>query len=159
MTRYEQPCSVHGDVLIGDQRIAVETPGERDHSWGVRDWWLLPWCWTAGRLDDGTTFHASKPLVEGISFEPGFVRPPDGPLAAIEGFSVATELGDEQLPVAASMQLGPLSMDVAPVAFAPLALVAPDGRVGRFPRAMCRFSVDDGRTGTGWTEWNQPPPP
>jgi hypothetical protein len=29
--------------------------------------------------------------------------------------------------------------------------------VSRFPRAMARFDAADGRTGTGWIEFNQPP--
>ena len=29
-------------------------------------------------------------------------------------------------------------------------------RHARFPRALCRFEAADGRTGVGWTEWNQP---
>ena len=28
--------------------------GQRDHSWGVRDWWLLGHVWFAVRLEDGT---------------------------------------------------------------------------------------------------------
>ena len=35
---------------------------------------------------------------------------------------------------------------------------APDGRVSRFPRSLCRFTEADGRRGVGWTEWLQPPP-
>ena len=49
-------------------------------------------------------------------------------------------------------------LDVEPVAFAPV-LVAPDGRVSRFPQALCRFADPaTGRRGVGWTEWNQPQP-
>jgi hypothetical protein len=40
---------------------------------------------------------------------------------------------------------------------APILLDDGEGRVGRFPRSMCRFVADDGRAGVGWTEWNQPP--
>ncbi|MGP4022423.1 DUF7064 domain-containing protein [Actinomadura sp. 3N407] len=36
------------------------------------------------------------------------------------------------------------------------ALVRP-GRPAHFPRALCRFDIEDGRTGHGWTEWHQPP--
>ena len=31
-----------------------------------------------------------------------------------------------------------------------------DGQVSRFPRAAVRLTAADGRTGTGWIEWNQP---
>jgi hypothetical protein len=63
LPRYEQACVVQGEILLGDERIQVDAFGERDHSWGPRDWWTMPWCWTAGRLDDGTAFHAFRPRV------------------------------------------------------------------------------------------------
>jgi hypothetical protein len=58
-TRYEVPCMVAGRLRIGDQEITVAGPGQRDHSWGVRDWWSLGWCWASARLDDGTRIHAT----------------------------------------------------------------------------------------------------
>jgi len=30
------------------------------------------------------------------------------------------------------------------------------GKTSRFPRAMIACRADDGRTGAGWIEWNQP---
>ena len=42
------------------------------------------------------------------------------------------------------------------MAFGPLLLTAPDGRISRFPRAAARFDAADGRSGLGWIEWNQP---
>ena len=41
------------------------------------------------------------------------------------------------------------------IAFGPLLLTAPDGRISQFPRAMCRVRARDGRAGTGWVEWNR----
>ena len=156
MTRYEQACSVAGEVLVGDERISVDGWGERDHSWGVRDWWAFPWCWTAGRLDDGTAFHASRPLLD-VPYSAGFVLPAGGGLRPVEGFAVDTELGDEGLPERASMAIDELELSVVTTAHAPVLLTAGDGRVSRFPRSMCRFDAGDDRTGWGWTEWLQPP--
>ena len=48
---------------------------------------------------------------------------------------------------------------MSPVAFGPVLLRNDDGRTSRFPRAMLRCRTDDGRTGAGWIEWNQPEPP
>ena len=45
------------------------------------------------------------------------------------------------------------------MAFAPVLLDDGAGRLARFPRALCRFTEPaTGRTGAGWTEWNQPQP-
>jgi hypothetical protein len=53
---------------------------------------------------------------------------------------------------------GDLELQVEPVAFGALRLDSPDGRSSLFPRAMARVTTDDGRTGTGWIEWNRPQP-
>ena len=41
--RYEVPCTVTGTVRVDGAEIAVSGFGERDHSWGVRDWWSVSW--------------------------------------------------------------------------------------------------------------------
>ena len=39
-------------------RSRSPVPGQRDHSWGSRDWWAFDWMWSALHLDDGTHTHA-----------------------------------------------------------------------------------------------------
>ena len=157
VTRYEVSCDVHGEILVGSERIDFDGTGQRDHSWGVRDWWTFGWCWTAGRLVDGTAFHgAQMRFGEAARYEPGYVLPAGGELEPIESFTAEEELGDAGLPRSGTMALGPLDLAVTPLAFAPVRLDAPDGRVSRFPRALCRFDEAAGRSGYGWTEWNQP---
>jgi len=56
--RYEVPCLVAGRVTIDGGDAEFAGPGQRDHSWGARDWWAVDWMWTAARLDDGTRIHA-----------------------------------------------------------------------------------------------------
>ena len=67
------------------------------------------------------------------------------------------DIDAEKLPTAARQRIGPVAFTTEPVGHAPVLLVAPDGRETRFPRAMCRYTTDDGRAGTGWTEYNWPP--
>ena len=62
----------------------------------------------------------------------------------------------EGLPTAGRIRVGDLGLDVSPLAFAPVRLVDPDGRVSRFPRCLAAYRDDAGRTGVGWIEWNQP---
>ena len=57
-TRYEIPCRVTGTVRVGRRADRVPGPGQRDHSWGSRDWWAVDWMWSALHLDDGTHTHA-----------------------------------------------------------------------------------------------------
>lgn len=158
--RYEIPCRVQGEVLVGDERIAVDGWGQRDHSWGAaRDWWANQWCWSAGRLVDGTRFHGVGGLLPGDDWGVAYRLDP-GATQFAEGDRVALEVdeGRERLPESTHLGYCELDLRVTPLAFSPVGLHHPDdGRLARFPRALARFDAADGRTGGGWIEWNQPP--
>jgi hypothetical protein len=157
-TRYEISSWVTGRVTIGDDTIDVDCAGQRDHSWGVRDWWLFPWNWTSGHLSDGSFLHAARSLIPDLElFAVGYTVDPAGTLTTADGVENEVTLDEHQMPVRAEQRIGPVSFTTEPVGHAPLLLVAPDGRRTRFPRAMCRYTTADGRTGTGWTEYNWPP--
>lgn len=159
-TRYEISSWVTGIVTIGDETISVDCAGQRDHSWGVRDWWLFPWNWTSGHLDDGSWFHAARSTIPNLElFATGYTATPDGALTPADTITVDAEIDERHLPVSAHQQIGPFAFESVAIGHGPLLLVAPDGRRTHFPRAMCRYSTADGRTGTGWTEHNLPEPP
>jgi len=60
---YWQGCTVHGDVLVGAERFALDGAGTRVHLWGEPGR-SVPGGWAAGRLDDGTVFAARDPGVD-----------------------------------------------------------------------------------------------
>ncbi len=157
--RYEVPCRVHGKVTVGDETIEVDTIGQRDHSWGARDWWQFPWVWSAFHVDDGThLFGNSVPLSPEFTFMTGYRQggPAGGDPVEVEDFPVEyTEL-DDGLVTGVTWELDGVRAQVTPLAWAPLLLVANDGRRGWFPRAMCRAELDDGRQALGWMEFNRP---
>ncbi|MGB6059039.1 MAG: hypothetical protein WBF71_12345 [Microthrixaceae bacterium] len=158
--RYEIPCRVHGRVLVGAETIEFDGWGQRDHSWGAtRDWWTNTWCWSAGRLDDGTRFHATGGFFPDDDYGIAYELEPGGSFREFDQVAITTELGDEGLPTIGRQVFGDLDLSFEPLAFSPVLLVHPDGRESRFPRALARVTAADGRTGTGWIEWNQPPPP
>jgi hypothetical protein len=159
LDRYEVPCFVHGEILLGAETIEFSGHGQRDHSWGVRDWWTPSWCWNAGWLDDGTRFHAVTLLTPGLDWSVGYVQPPGGVPEPIGGFSVDHAVGDEGIPKEIRLQLDDLAIDAEPLGWAPVLLVDPEGRQSRFPRGMIALADDRGRHGMGWIEFNQPPPP
>ena len=155
-TRYEVPCRVTGTVRVGDTEIAFTGPGQRDHSWGVRDWFAVGWMWSAFHLDDGTHSHAvGIPTMPGYGV--GYVQSGET-IDEIAGLHMSEDVADNGLVTAASMTISPgdLELQVEPLAFGALRMDAPDGRVTLFPRAMARVTTGDGRTGTGWIEWNHP---
>ncbi|MCK2213155.1 hypothetical protein MF672_004990 [Actinomadura sp. ATCC 31491] len=150
--RYEIPCEVTGTI---DGR-PFRGHGERDHSWGVRDWWSISWMWSSARLSDGTFLHGMRANL-GLDLPwPAFTVPPGGELAHAGGFAAATTF-DGDRPAETVLRFPGLAVTARPVAFAPVTLVSPENAVAAFPRALCRFEAEDGRSGHGWTEWHQPP--
>lgn len=155
--RYEVPCRVHGEVLVGQERIEIDGSGQRDHSWGVRDWWSFGWSWTSSALSDGTRTHATHVALDDTPiYTTGYVQPPGGTPEAVATVDRGQDLGREGLPDRGWVHLDDLQLEIDPVAFAPVLLTGPEGQLTRFPRALCRYTASDGRTGVGWTEWNQP---
>ena len=155
-TRYEIPCLVHGSIRVGEESIEMRGVGQRDHSWGTRDWWAAEWMWCAGHLDDGTRFHGVEFRLPGTPpIGAGYLQPPEGGVVELDVLSATEQVGGDGLITAAVITLGELRLTVEPTAFGPLRLEAPDGRVSQFPRAMCRVRADDGRTGVAWVEWNR----
>lgn len=111
--------------------------------------------WSALHFDDGTHTHAvGVPQVPG--FGVGYVQK-GGEVSEITTVNATEKVAANGLIESARIESGPdeLVLSVEPLAFGPVLLVAPDGRVSQFPRAMCRVKADDGREGSGWVEWNR----
>jgi len=162
-TRYEIPCLVTGTVTIDGETLTVDGQGQRDHSWGVRDWWAFGWCWCSMRLDDGTRVHlADIRMIPDVPVFFGYIQTP-GEVHPATALSVTEDVGDHGFPSRARIEIAAaprhdLGVEVTPVAFGPVLLRNDDGRTSRFPRAMVTCRTDDGRSGSGWIEWNQPDP-
>jgi hypothetical protein len=157
-TRYEIPCRVTGEILLGGETFELDgAVGQRDHSWGTRDWWSMDWVWSAGHLDDGTHLHAVElRLPNAPRIGVGYVQGPRGGVLEVDRVAASEHLGADGLITAGRLSLDPpgLDIEIEPLAFGPLRLVARDGRVSNFPRAMCRIRCADGRSGLAWVEWN-----
>lgn len=140
-SRYEIPCRVSGRVRVGEEKLDLEgARGQRDHSWGNRDWWATDWMWSAFHLDDGTHTHAvALPQVPGMGV--GYVQQGDE-LTEVESATATHEIAGNGLVDSARIETGPdeLELEVEPLVFGALRLEAPDGRVSHFPRAMARLA-------------------
>ena len=160
LDRYEVPCDVEGLITVDGETLRLAGPGQRDHSWGVRDWWSVDWMWTALRLDDGTRMHALhvRPP-QGKPFSVGYVQDAGGTLTEISGIEADEHVSSDGLVDGARIVVNQAGLDLSiePVASGPLRFTSPDGRSTAFPRAMCRVVAADGRTGLGWTEWGFAP--
>lgn len=161
-TRYEIPCAVTGTVTIDGRTYEFTgSPGQRDHSHGVRDWWSMDWVWSALHLDDGTHLHGVDLRIPGMSpVSVGYIEPPGEPVIETTSVAAEAEFADDGLPVSTTLTMnpGPVVATIDIRGHAPVRLVAPDGRVSFFPRAWATVQTEDGRTGVGWLEWNRSQP-
>ncbi|MFV0495042.1 phosphotransferase [Mycobacterium sp.] len=160
-TRYEIPCAVSGTVVVDDVTYRLDSvPGQRDHSWGVRDWWSMDWMWSALHLDDGTHWHGlilHLPNVPAISI--GYAQDAAGDIVELTSVDIREAFGANGLPEDQVLTLDPgaITAEIAMRAHAPVRLTAADGRVSMFPRAWVAVTAADGRRGVGWMEWNRSP--
>lgn len=151
--QYAQAGIVHGEVLLGAERIAFEGRGERTHEWGERDWWTSGWHRSSFQVGDGLAVDVA--LAEDTGDVTGFVWRAGDELRPTTRMLLETHLGPDAIPTAARLVIDDeLEVDVEVVGAAPVPLLAPDGRTARLPRALCRFETVEG-TGTGWGEWLQ----
>ena len=138
-TRYEIPCRVTGTVTVGDEEIAFSGPGQRDHSWGARDWWAVDWMWS-GTAPRRRHPHARRRRSADARRPASATSSATASWCEIESVNATQEVAANELITSARIESGPdeLVIDVEPVAFGAIRLEAPDGRVSFFPRAMCR---------------------
>jgi hypothetical protein len=157
--RYEIACTVSGTATVDGRQYPLNAvPGQRDHSWGVRDWWSMDWTWSALHLEDGTHLHGVDLRIPGMApISVGYSQRAGEPLVELETVCAQHTLGADDLPVAALLTLQPgdtaLTVDIR--GHAPVLLTSADGRVSQFPRAWATVTTTDGRNGVGWLEWNR----
>jgi hypothetical protein len=158
-TRYEIPCTVSGGVTVGDTSYRLNSvAGQRDHSWGVRDWWGMDWIWSALHLDDGTHLHGVNIRIPGApAFSIGYAQGADGTVTELQAVDSRESFAASGLPLDATLKLEPahITANADVRGQAPVRLVARDGRVSQFPRVWATISTADGRGGVGWLEWNR----
>lgn len=157
--RYEIPCTVSGTLTVDGHEFAIgDVPGQRDHSWGVRDWWAMDWVWSALHLDDGSHVHGVELRIPGApQLGIGYLQPPGEPLIELQAVTAQETFADNGLPLATTLTFSPgdLTATIDIRGHAPVLLTSPDGRISQFPRAWAAVTTADGRTGVGWVEWNR----
>ena len=152
--RYLVPCVVHGEVLLGDEVLRIDGWGTRSHAWGERDWWADGWASGAGRLDDGTRWHATTG--PGPAAAEGSVDRPDGTRRPTSDVTVERAGGTRGLPTTAHVRVAALDLAAAPLHVSPVGLGERHGRRAQVVSALARTSADDGRSGSAWLTWAGP---
>lgn len=90
--RVEQSGTATGRLRVDDREIAFDTPAQRDHSWGERDWAAMHHMkWINAVTPDGHAAHAVELMAFGRRHVRGYVHV-DGLLAAVSSLELAYEL-------------------------------------------------------------------
>jgi hypothetical protein len=70
----EQAGRVTGTVKVGDKEYTVKALGERDHSWGMRDWTApREWIWITCQFSDDYAFNITKLEMDKGDVDAGFL--------------------------------------------------------------------------------------
>lgn len=93
---YEQSCRVRGDLHVGGRTIAFDGFGQRDHSWGFRDWGgLQEWHWVTGFFGDDLAFNLMHIVApDGTATVNGFVHRGGEDLGVVSAQRRTAENGD-----------------------------------------------------------------
>ncbi len=144
--RLEQPGWAVGEVSVDGRPFPLDGPGQRDHSWGVRDWWRFGWTWCAGWLSDGTRFQGTLLDTRGRVAPDGYLMAPNRPLEPVRDVAVHQDM----------VRMNETQLEFADIAHVTIDLPAPAGRPSRLRRAMTRVQAGPAQHGIGWRERNMP---
>ena len=71
----EQFGKATGDLKIGEKKYGISGLGERDHSWGIRDWNAPKmWIWLTCQFSEDTALNVTKLVVSEGEVDAGFVH-------------------------------------------------------------------------------------
>jgi len=81
----EQFGKVTGELRIGDRRFGIDALGERDHSWGIRDW-TAPrmWIWLTAQFSDRCALNVTQLTVDEGVVDAGFIHLDGGNLPVMK---------------------------------------------------------------------------
>lgn len=156
-TRYEIPCVVEGTIKICAETYPVKGfHGERNHSWGVRNWWVADWVWSGLHFDDGT--HVFTIALTSSGGGSGFIQK-DGKLTEVTNVMCDYGFRDNGLPknrLVLRIEPGDLTIECETIGEAGLRFLDPEGREAHLPRVMCSaVRKNDGVKGVGWLDFNR----
>ena len=153
----EQFGQVSGTIDIDGQRTTVDGLGERDHSWGVRDWNAPKmWFWITAQFDKGTALNVTKLFTEDGEVSAGFVHL-DGRTVPLAHADIVTSLDARGWPSSLEMALtdsegGTHMVTVEVMRSVQVPFVGRDGKSSSLMHETLARYVWRGRTGYGIAE-------
>ena len=160
---YEQLVKASGTITVGDDRWEISGYGLRDHSWGPR-YWQAPYYyrWLTANFGDDFGFMASRVARRDSNGTRGGFVWEDGRIHLCNDMRISTEwTGDEQYHETITATLSSKGADGEPRSWdftgSVLNLVPlrnrREGMVTRISEGLTEWTLEDGRTGYGWSEY------
>ncbi len=165
--RFELATTNAGTVTVDGQQHDVSGPGERDHSWGPRNWFYesLNHLWASASFADGTAFNvmltnandAEPTVFNGFWFDGdettalSRVRVTGDPPLGAETTDAWRHGDPPILTLELEWTEGSTEVEIEPLVHAPVFTGRGDFELA-FPRSAARHSTTDGQSGVGWIE-------
>ncbi|MEM0448911.1 MAG: hypothetical protein QW520_03710 [Methanomassiliicoccales archaeon] len=154
----EQFGKIVGKLNIGNRVYDLNALGERDHSWGVRDWNAPKmWVWITCQFDEHFAFNLTKLFMEKGEVDAGFIHM-DGKNVPIVRADIVTEYNRDGSPNTVYMALHDKEGDVHGIKSvikhkATLPFPSRDGKViSHMHECLAKFTMDD-EVGYGIVEY------
>ncbi|MDD1747515.1 MAG: hypothetical protein LUQ16_07115 [Methanomassiliicoccales archaeon] len=145
----EQFGKVVGKLNIGTRVYDINGMGERDHSWGVRDWNAPKmWVWITCQFDEGYAFNLTKLFMDKGEVDAGFIHI-DGKNVPIMRADIVTEYNRDNSPNTVYMALHDKEGDVHGVKAvvkhkSTMPFASRDGKVvSHMHECLAKFTLDD----------------
>lgn len=155
----DQGLTVEGEVTIGDETITVDGMGERDHSWGIRDWrGVDSWRWISCLFDEDSAMQFWRATKGSDTAVEGYLLL-DGQTSLIETVDLDTTFQDDgvsqaDLTISITDREGrTLELTGDPDVIVPIDFEWEDERatIRRSPTRFSSPQFDD--AGHGWSEY------
>lgn len=160
---YEQLVAATGTITVGDEEFTIDGFGLRDHSWGPR-FWQAPWYyrWLTANFGNAFGFMGSRiARRDSDGTRGGFVWDGDE-LHLCNDFEISTEWeGDDAYHRSIHATLRATAADDSPLEWKVTGKVLNliplrnrrEGLVTRISEGLTEWTLADGRTGYGWSEY------
>ncbi|MFD4352512.1 hypothetical protein ACFWPX_08130 [Nocardia sp. NPDC058518] len=105
---FEQSGRVTGKVAVHGRAAEVSGLGQRDKSWGVRDWnGIRGWDWIVGQFGDDLSFNATLTDIDGVRTPVGYVFDSTAadPVGAVRAVDIAYTGDDPHRPQTARIEI------------------------------------------------------
>jgi hypothetical protein len=157
---FEQSGAPHGTIEFSDGRtVQIEGLGERDKSWGVRDWHIESWFALHAQFDD-ISIGLRRDVVKGVAYSSGGISNAKGHVP-VRSVDLATESHESGMPIGAKIRI--LGMDdsvynlqsnpISPKSFARFAREFSGGSTELYEEMATHKCRELGASGTGLLEW------